>query len=602
MMTSSMLGDALDSIPERWSEEPVIILSDETILELVNNSKGNRLLQTSNTLYYIKDRNPDLLQTIYIRYNKSYEKPPVVRCEALYPDGSTWAISGSAIPRYHVPTYYGYTSNQYYEEIVLPRYSDGMYLKITEKRNYVKPEFFSFEMAGKTMPILNRRIVFTAPAKAAIRYEFSNGESLAVKRTEHRDATRKTFVWSMNNLDKIENIDYYSHPGDWFAALYVSLPPRGLESFTWKQIGDYYLEQIKGAYSDSGNLPKFASSIRTPAPPDSITGDILRLVRDKVRYHGDFDGIHAFIPHSISSIISNGYGDCKDMSILCQSIASMSGVKLGLVLLNAGDGFEVLPSVPTLGSFDHVIVSLKLPDGKVIVADPTVTHGKPLETGFYHVGRRALFLSEGNSHFDTIPRPDDFYNTVTSQSVIRYSEKEKRWELSGTITISGLTAMRLFPDFSELTRQEQTPVLHTYLRNFFELDVQNASFEHLSADTITVHYTTSFQESYVRLVKGGFVLNKPSLYGGDVRFTTIDYSGPRYYREIEQTDTWKLPVRYNDLEMVDLTSDIANGTWAVSGNTISRSFVQNAVRVEDGEAGKVLVQKNKFLNARVWKK
>lgn len=600
-LTSTSLQNHARELSGKWSEEPVVILNDTTTLELICGKKGNTLVQTSTTVYRINKQSPDLLQPLIVRYNTAYERPTEVYCKALYPDGTTWSVSGAYVPHYPVPTPYGYTSNQFFKEVTLPKYSAGMFLQVIEKRVYFKPEFFSFEMVGKSMPIGRRCIVFSAPAGSEINTLFVNGEHVPVRIDTVIDGGKRRISYAMENCAKIEDAGRYPRPGEWFAALHVSLPPKGTRSYSWRELGDYYLSQIKDAYSGVEGLSSYAPALKAGDTPMGVAGSVLSFVREKVRYHGDFEGVHAFIPHTISSIIANGYGDCKDMAILSQSLANRCGISFGLVLLNVGDGFEANGAVPTLGVFNHVVVAATLSDSTLLIMDPTVTHGNPVETGFYHVGKKALFLLDDRSRCDTVPRPPSFYNTVTSHSKLSYNTTEKRWELSGDIALCGLTAMNIYPDLSDLTPQEQAPVLRTYLKNYFELDAHYAAFTQLTSDTIIMHYTTSFQENYVALLKGGFLLNKPSLYGGDVRFTTLSYDGPRYYRYLQQDDLWSVPGRFSDLEHVNLTTDIATGQWMVRNQEVRRSFTQNDIRVESSEGSTMVKKKNMFLNARLWK-
>ena len=77
-------------------------------------------------------------------------------------------------------------------------------------------------------------------------------------------------------------------------------------------------------------------------------------VRAQIRYVGVYVGPGGVVPHAAATVLANRYGDCKDHAILLEALLRAAGLDSSAVLVNSGSAYR-LPSVPTLGVFNHVI-------------------------------------------------------------------------------------------------------------------------------------------------------------------------------------------------------------------------------------------------------
>jgi hypothetical protein len=604
--TSAKLADFQDlrktvsAFPSSWIDEPVVILSDSSSLELEVTIDGNIVHGREAIVYYVNNQIPDVLGTIPLSYNETVERTPRVTTLVRYLDGSTWSHVISPSHWHRVAEPMGFTSNQFFFELTLPKYKQGMLITQIIERTYIRPEFYFKEIMRRPMPIVDRWVRLAIPKNATIKQTFFNNETFSVISDSVTLYEKSIVTHSARNLEKITDDDMGLELEQCLAAWYISFPPKGWVSYSWAQLGDHYFELMKQAYAGEELLKTFSQQL-DESNADSIMNRILLQVRQRIRYHSNAGGMYAVIPHQITSILKNGYGDCKEMCIFVQVLAKLKGVAAGLVVTNGTDGFQALPSVPTLGAFDHVVLQYRRPNGDRLIVDPTRRYGNPLETGFYLQGKKGLFLENGRSVFDTLPTPKAFYNTITTKSTVSFNPSLKSWELQGSVNICGLTAMQLFEQLQANEKDIQTPVLKNYVKRFFELDVTGISLTKLTPDTLQLTFNSFFQENYVSIGSGGFAVSKPSLFGGDIRFTTLAYSGPRYFFTIEQHDTWNLPKKFGVLERENLSSDIAEGVWAIRGTTLSRAFKQRRVRVDREKAGDFFRLKTKFSKATVWK-
>ncbi|MES2129240.1 MAG: DUF3857 and transglutaminase domain-containing protein [Pseudomonadota bacterium] len=107
-------------------------------------------------------------------------------------------------------------------------------------------------------------------------------------------------------------------------------------------------------------------------------------VRRNIRYVAVYVGAGGVVPHSAATVLENRYGDCKDHAVLLEALLAEVGIDSSGALVNNGNAYR-LPSIPTMGIFNHVITyvpSLDLfldPTADSVVAGylPTSVLGKP---------------------------------------------------------------------------------------------------------------------------------------------------------------------------------------------------------------------------------
>jgi hypothetical protein len=135
-----------------------------------------------------------------------------------------------------------------------------------------------------------------------------------------------------------------------------------------------------------------------------------------VRYVAIEIGIGGYQPHSASDTLANSYGDCKDKAILARTMLQKIGVDSYMVLTHSSRGV-VAPDFPTMLSFNHAILAIRLPEsvphdkalvafqhpklGRLLIFDPTSSL-TPLGAlpGYLQGGRGLLVLPTGGELID----------------------------------------------------------------------------------------------------------------------------------------------------------------------------------------------------------
>lgn len=121
--------------------------------------------------------------------------------------------------------------------------------------------------------------------------------------------------------------------------------------------------------------------------------DIYSFVRTNMRYIAIQDSVHNIIPHTPISVISNGYGDCKDLAYLIHSLAKVYNIETNLALLNNKYRIDENNINPSL--FNHMITIYKN-SGKDYYLDATCPYYFLGEIPESFYGLNYLLLKENN--------------------------------------------------------------------------------------------------------------------------------------------------------------------------------------------------------------
>ncbi|MEO7779462.1 MAG: hypothetical protein ABIY63_18200 [Fibrobacteria bacterium] len=595
----------IDSLPEAWKEEPVVILSDTIRLTVKPAEGGNHVLRRQSTWYYINVRNPNVMEQLAFSDYENIEGPVSVAAFAYYPDGGTWQKPAGMAPRRRAQEEDNSSSNRFVTSISFPRYLKGMLIRLDVERDYNRPEFLKTELLRNEFPCLAKTLLLATPPGADLRIGLSNPEGIPVDSGRAQYPEGSLLRISARGLAKLDDRTMPRDPETWFAALHFSLPPRGTRSYTWKELGDDYLASIKESMAMTPELESLAASVKDK-DPDTLAARFLSILRTRIRYHADEDKLHAFVPRPAGQVLSIGYGDCKEMATLMALLLRKKGAHAGMALVSPPGIFQVLEAYPSLGGFNHMVLWLETPGRPVRFFDPTVKYGDPDDSYFPIIDRTTLLLEEGKSRLTQVSAGKGFRNQVVTQSAIVKDISGKDWRLEGSIRLEGLCAFNLFPMLASAKGDENVPFLKEYLKEVFGLMATRCrAVSNPDRSSIAIDYGASFTSNYLDLDKGGLLVNQPSIYGGEARFTTLDFEGPRHFVQLDQADAWQVPAGFGDFKADALDHDLGKGKWKWEGNTVKRTYANRSAEVAAAErdrAAEFVRRKGHFARATLWHK
>jgi hypothetical protein len=166
----------------------------------------------------------------------------------------------------------------------------------------------------------------------------------------------------------------------------------GTTSESWRQAGNDYLAMVGGKLEDERVADMAARLVEGIDDTRRKVEIISHYVQRELHYEAIEFGRRAYMPKTARETLRDRYGDCKDHAVLLVSMLNAVGVPAQLALVNINQ--RVLPGLPSIDQFDHMIVSVPV-EGARLYIDST---DKDLRLGTtpprYMAGNHALVLGE----------------------------------------------------------------------------------------------------------------------------------------------------------------------------------------------------------------
>lgn len=271
----------------------------------------------------------------------------------------------------------------------------------------------------------------------AIKTQFSGGFQHQFGVPVQRQFSRVLFPAGVNlNIKKYENAPApkVSQIGDMTAhtwdhrnlqaiAAETNVPPLSFMFPTtlystfdsWESVGTFFAPAYDVTDMGSDKLREIADDIRAKhETPQARTRAALDFVQQEIRYLGIELGQGGYIPRRPDKVLSNRFGDCKDMALLLIAILAELDINAVpfLVSLEYQDSVGTMPASHI--AFDHVIVSATV-DGKTYFLDPTrgpqLGDLEHLQQGNF--GKGLVIAKDGPGMIDAPTPAPEFYKDIT---------------------------------------------------------------------------------------------------------------------------------------------------------------------------------------------
>lgn len=234
---------------------------------------------------------------------------------------------------------------------------------------------------------------------------------------------------------------------------------------SWADITDWAVE----VYDIDLTLPKTAKSkIKTIKRENKSDGDraiaALQWIQDDIRYLGFEEGVNGHKPRTPSVTLANGYGDCKDKSLLLKTALSEMGITSYVTLVNTQTGDLLDQTLPAVTMFDHAIVMVEL-DGRNVFMDPTGTYQRGIlktfgEPDYDYV----LPIKAGQSELLKVEIPFEAYPQQTIQERYTYQDEGSiSLEITSTYNKQDADSMR-----RKLAQQGVSKLTESYYEYYAE--------------------------------------------------------------------------------------------------------------------------------------
>lgn len=563
----SQQRDKIAAFPEEWNSA-VVLLENRTELVFEVHRGGNRVKRKDFIWAYVKQRNPNHLERIVFYDVETYEKPVKIITKVYYPDGSRWTLDSNAIERRKIPF-----SNSFVNEFSIPGYDEGVLIKIETIRNYFQPEFIGTFRLRTRYPSLLRTIALTYPEDCDLRYGLENPEKADVDKMFTVEDGCKRVEFTAHKLDAKWARWKTEFPEQWYAAFHVSFPPKGKRSYSWKELGDHYLELSKEAFASSPEIESLAKSLKGSTDRELINNCFGTIVR-KIRYHADEEGRFAFFPRKAATILEHGYGDCKEISTLMKTLLRLKKIDAHLAMIATRNYFQPVEKYPNLDNFNHIILSTGVQQGHHRFIDGTQTWANAKNSYYNLIGRTAFLLKPGHSKLVRVTADKNYENRIVSQSSIKHEDAGDRWVIEGRIQLNGHPSLRFFSKLNWSDTAEKKSLAKLFLQNEFGIYPLSFDYKAPNSNEATFIYKALFQENYIPMEQGGFRLAVPRLFGKSANDSLDQKKGPRLLGSFEQQDEWEFSQKLQISRLNDFDIHFADCSFAISDKKITRTYVQ----------------------------
>jgi hypothetical protein len=198
--------------------------------------------------------------------------------------------------------------------------------------------------------------------------------------------------------------------------------------------------------------------------------------------------------------------------------------------------------------------------------------------------------------------PNGPLQEIVTQNAVR-DQGGGRWLLEGSIELRGLAAHQVTPRLQGLTPEEKTRFLSAFLEETFGLNSLSQEAVTAEPDRVTLKYRADFTAQYLKLDKGGFSLEAPTLFGGRSGYTTLDLEGPREFTGLVQNDHWSLPKGFTELEGPGVSNAFAKGGFTQAKSEVMRRYEGLRGQALRGDPALQQFQRDRdrLHKARVWR-
>ncbi len=124
-----------------------------------------------------------------------------------------------------------------------------------------------------------------------------------------------------------------------------------------EDLGDAFARVMRDKMSPTPEVQALAQKLTQGLNSDHDKARaITDWVRSHIKYVAVFLGTGGFVPHDVASILINGYGDCKDHTLLLHSLLAAANIEAAPALISTGSDYVLPPAA--ISAFNHVITYL----------------------------------------------------------------------------------------------------------------------------------------------------------------------------------------------------------------------------------------------------
>ena len=397
-----------------------------------------------------------------VLWEKWHQERPSMRARVITPDGAEHFLDSKTIGEF--------PANQNRLDIFddmrvlrapLPAITVGAVVEeeiiVTETAPLFDRGVVKFSTFGRTVPVLQSRLVIEASRSLPLRYVTRLLPSLKLRRSENSGQVR--LIFESGALGPIESFEPFL-PSDVPLVPYVAFST----GESWSDVAARY-GQLVVAQIEAGPVKSVTpETINQSQSKKAIVAQLLARLHGNIRYTGVEFGEAAIIPRTPAETSKRKYGDCKVMATLLVAMLRSAGIDAHVVLLNTGPGLDVEKELPGFGVFNHTVVYV--PGTPPLWIDPTDEFTRVGQLPIPDQGRLALITGPNTNDLIRIPEATSVDNRVVETREF-FLANEGKARVVETTEGWGSIEPGYRRNYSQLGKKEIRELLETYAKGTY---------------------------------------------------------------------------------------------------------------------------------------
>ncbi|MBI3347626.1 MAG: DUF3857 domain-containing protein [Burkholderiales bacterium] len=214
------------------------------------------------------------------------------------------------------------------------------------------------------------------------------------------------------------------------------------EYASWGELDQWAQRLFAAEAQPAGVAAKAAELKALGGTPEQQVAAALRFVQDEVRYFSASLGESSHRPKPASRTLAERLGDCKDKTLLLNSLLGAMGFDARPALVSMARNRGIANYLPSHDQFDHVISRVKLGEA-VYFLDPTMNgQGFSLQQRGYFPYGAALVVGLGDAGPQPVVPPAFAQDALSFRQDWDFSQLARPAQLSTSFKATGLAAER----------------------------------------------------------------------------------------------------------------------------------------------------------------
>jgi transglutaminase-like putative cysteine protease len=371
-------------------------------LTTVTVESDGRVLKTfRRVIQVLTDAGASHLREQQFGYVPGHQSFDVHWLRVVRPDGSVISAAPTQIQESDVPAPVS-TSPIYSDQKIVRMSLSGVAagtildveFTVEERKPALKDDFTETYVFTPGVSIGRARLILNVPASMR---PIIREENLDFKRVVTTTGGRTRYLWSRDTTPKVRSEPFASDSNGVVMRVRIGGP------LSWTDVSHWYADLARDRYKATPLLSRTVDSLVAGAKTrdDSIRA-VHRWVAQDIRYVGIELGIGGYQPRMPDTVISTGYGDCKDKATLFIAALDHLGIRAYPVLLSIAA--TARRDLPAPQQFNHEIAAVALPAGGYQFVDLTSSFNAYGELpGSIQGGFGLLVFPDGRNQEVTIP-------------------------------------------------------------------------------------------------------------------------------------------------------------------------------------------------------